>query len=208
MPIALSSDPTTLAAHAPHWLDDKIAVLLTGKESQFFTPLPVALDNLVVVDIAGPRMRRLNFDTIHLAIVDLPAEFLLGPAGRRLLDALGHLAREHLTLGFAGPATATAGAYLLNGVTAGLNLIPQTVVLPDVQQVPDLRVLLEQVSRAKRRLLALDGPITVTYHHTGDQVEVHGDGSVLLAAFHASLRTGQTNARLHVLRNGMRAGWP
>ncbi len=101
-----------------------------------------------------------------------------------MIDVLGHLALEDLTLAFVGPATAVTGGILEDGVTAGLNLLPRTAVLADVQAVADLRGLLAALSDAGRRILALDGAVAATYTRPGETVAVTGHGSVLLVAFH------------------------
>jgi len=198
----------TLAATSTTDDPEPLYALLMVDESALAQPLQERLDNLAVVDVTGPRLSRLNFDAISLVIVDLTPEALLTTAGRRLLDALGRLAEETLGLTFVGPATGATGAFLADGVTAGLNLIPRTVVLPDVQAAPDLRALLERTSQAGLRLLAMDGAVAVLYDYATDSVQVEGDGNALLAAYHETADAPQQTARLQIVAPGMQSGWP
>lgn len=209
MPIALCTDTKTLVAQAKAFAGEGIAVLLAGEgESALAAPLRAALPELVVLEAQSPRFARLNFDAVTLVVADLDAAFLQGSAGRRLFDALGRLAEEGLTLAFCGSAGASAGGVLPDGLHAGLSLVPHTVVLPDVRAVHDLRGLLASLSERRIRLLALDAPACALYDPARDDVAAHGSGSVLLAAFVAGEGESTPTARLHVLTDGMRAGWP
>jgi hypothetical protein len=209
MPIALCTDTKTLVAQAKALAGDGIAMLLTGEgESTLTAPLQEVLPDLVVLEAGSPRFARLNFDAVTLLVADLDAAFLQGSAGRRLFDALGRLAAEELMLAFCGAAGASAGGVLHDGLHAGLGLVPHTVVLPDLHAVPDLRGLLAQLSERRIRLLALDAPACAVYDPARDEVAAHGAGSVLLAAFVAGADESPPTARLHVLTDGTRAGWP
>ena len=209
MPIALFANEFVLLDSIGQLRDEEsMALHLIQEESSLDEEMlqDLAPDALTLA-VTDPRFHRINFDAVGLILVDLPPEFLLGSQGRRLLDVLGRLAQEELTLAFWGPATGVTGAYLEDGVTAGLNLIPHTVVIPDVQAVPDLRALLARTSQAGLRLLALDGPVGAIYHQD-DTVQVVGQGSVLLASFARGDNGSQPTARLHLLSPGMRRGWP
>ena len=163
MAILLYSDPESLARSIRNHVGEMIAVLLTTGESSLAPPLADQIPELLVIDVTGPRFSRLNFDAVSLAILDLTPEELLSSGGRRLLDVLGRLAEESLTLAFVGAATATVGTLLRDGKTAGLNLIPRSVVIDDVLAVPDLNALLASLSQSNVRLLALDRPVGVVY---------------------------------------------
>ncbi|MFN8487447.1 MAG: hypothetical protein U0350_07640 [Caldilineaceae bacterium] len=213
MAIVLFSQVETLRKQAKDFTDGKLPVLLTTGESVLTAPLQTVFDDLLVVDVQGPRLSRLNFDIVGLAIVDLTAKMLLSRGGRRLIDVLGRLAsapepEDSLNLGFVGPAVAVTGAFLEDTVTAGLNLLPQTIVVPDVEAVGDLRTLLARLSETKLRLLALASPVSVRYEPGKDTVAVAGKGSALLAAFHQAAGQAQPTARLHALTAGMTSGWP
>jgi hypothetical protein len=166
------------------------------------------IPNLTTVQIADPRFHRLNFDAITGVIVDLPVEFLLDSPGRRLVDVLGRLAQEELTLILFGPRVVSAGAYLEDGRTAGLNLVPHTIVLADVRHVADLRSLLAMASEAGLRLLAMEGEVGVLYRYEDDTIQVLGQGNAVLAGFPRATQDAKPAARLHVLRPNMRSGWP
>ena len=207
MPILLYSDDNTLQDLLPRPEESKFVALLTTDAGSLRTRLEASFDELLVVDVTGPSLKRLNFDAIEAAILDLSPAMLLSQAGRRLLDALGRLAaQDELTLVFAGEATGVVGGFLENGVTAGLNLIPGTVIVPAVQEVDDLRALLAQLSEAGLRLLALDAPAGALYHND-DSVEMEGAGSLLMVGF-SSAQEGQSVARLQPLSAGMRRHWP
>ncbi len=211
MAILLFSDAQTVCEQARRFISGRLPVLLTTGESALATPLQAVLDDLLVIDVQGPRLSRLNFDTVNLAIVDLTPELLLSSPGRRLIDVLGKLASEpdqELHLAFYGPALSVIGGFLDDGLTAGLNVIPRTVVAPDVQAVADLRALLACMSDAGLRLLALDRPVGAQYDPLADRVAVTGQGSVLLTAFRSTPGSEQPTARLHVLTDGMTSGWP
>lgn len=210
MPVALFANEFALLESAGQLRDEEsMALHLIHEEASLDEEvLQDLVPDVLTVAVTDPRFHRINFDAVGLILVDLAPDFLLDSQGRRLMDVLGRLAREELTLAFWGPATGVTGAYLEDGVTAGLNLIPGTVVIPDVQAVPDLRALLERTSQAGLRLLALDGPVGAVYHHQDDTVQVLGQGSVLLASFARGDNGSQPTARLHLLSPGMRRGWP
>ena len=107
-----------------------LSVLLANGAGTLAEPLRAALPDLLVVDVASPRFGRLNFDAVALVVLDLPAESLLSPQGRRLVEALGRLAQETLALALVGETTALAGGALLDGIHAGLSLLPGTAVIP------------------------------------------------------------------------------
>ena len=220
MPIQLFSNEQALLTQLAPPRDDMLIALLTVGESALLPPVQDALasdfsseviDQILEIDIGGPRLSRLNFDVVQQAIIDLPLDVLTGSAGRRLLDALGRLAKEELTIAFVGEPMSVIGAFLLDGATAGLNLLPRTVVVPDVQAVPDLRALLATLAQRRLRLLALDGDVAATYDHASDRVTVSGDedaaGNVLLTAFVAG-EEGQPTARVQMLQPGVTSGWP
>ncbi|MCX6048602.1 MAG: hypothetical protein NT075_26155 [Chloroflexi bacterium] len=211
MAILLFSDAQTVSEQAPQFIQGRLPVLLMTGESPLAAPLQAALDDLLVVDVQGPRLSRLNFDAVDLAIVDLAPELLLSSGGRRLIDVLGNLASDPdqaLHLAFYGPSLAVIGGFLDDGATAGLNLIPGTVVLPDVQAVTDLRALLARMSDAGLRLLALDRPVGARYEPLADTIAVRGQGSLLLTAFRQNPGDERPTARLHVLTDSMTSGWP
>jgi len=210
-----------LAAQVAEYAERGLVALLTDGDSALADTLTDTLDGvndeLIVVDIHGPRLSRLNFDALALAVMDLEAASLLSPGGRRLVDALGHLAAaDELTLAFTGPAVGLIGAFLEDGVTAGLNLIPGTLVFPSIQEVADLHALLARLSEYGLRLLALDAPVCLRYDYAGDAVtvagaEIDGDsrkGSALMVAFRSSEEGQPPTARLHALTAGMTRGWP
>jgi hypothetical protein len=214
MAIALFADQNVLleqvepifAAAIQNEMD--LCVLLTDGESKLASPLQTVLETLIQVDVTSPRLNRLNFDAVALALLDLSPRALLSSGGRRLTDALGRLAEESLVLGFVGVATGVTGAFLADGETAGLNLIPRTVVIPDVRAVADLRTLLERTSAADLRLLALDGSVSAIYDYASDNVIVQGEGSVLLAAYQTTQGDPQPTARLQVVAPGNQSDWP
>jgi len=211
MAILLFSNLEILLEQARHFAGDQLPVLLTTGQSELAAPLQAQLEDLIVADVQGPRLGRLNFDAIGLAIVDLTPEMLLSSGGRRLLDVLGRLATdpdEALHLAFYGPSLGVIGAFLEDGVTAGLNLLARTVVVPDVKGVADLRALLLNTSERGLRLLALDHPVCARYEAVADTVAVRGAGSVLLAAFLRTPGSDQPTARLHVLTDKMTSRWP
>ena len=211
MAILLFSTPEILIEQARHFVGGQLPVLLTTGESALTVPLQARLEDLIVVDVQGPRLGRLNFDAIGLAVVDLTPDMLLSSGGRRLLDVLGRLATdpdEPLHLAFYGRSLGVIGAFLEDGVTAGLNLLPRTVVVPNVKSVADLRALLLNTSERGLRLLALDHPVCARYETVADTIAVRGAGSVLLAAFRRTPDSEQPTARLHVLTDKMTSGWP
>ncbi len=194
--------------HSARWRGGGFVVLLSEGSSLLEAPLAAALgDDLIAVEMGSPRFSRLNYDAVQAVVVDLPAETLLSSPGRRLMDALGRLAEESLALALIGPAAATGGAFLPDAATAALNLVPGTVVAPSVNAVEDLHSMLERLSQTGLQLLALDAPVAAEYDAGSDTVAVHGAGSALLAAFHHPAG-GPPTARLHVLHDGMRSGWP
>ncbi len=208
MPIQLFSNLNTLLDHLPADDGEHLRVVLTGPDGELAEDLALDDPGLLIVDVTGPKLQRVNFDLVRFAVVDLAPETLLSSAGRRLMDVLGHLALEELTLAFVGPATAVTGGLLQDGVTAGLNLLPRTAVLADVQTVADLRGLLAALSDSGRRMLALDGSVTATYTRPGETVAVTGHGSVLLVAFHQERGAETPTARINVLGAGMTRTWP
>lgn len=222
MAIILCSDFDTLitqmATHAGSASQASLIALLTAGQSELAAPLEEAVTaaghELLAVDVNGPRFGRLNFDAMDLVILDLSPQLLLSSGGRRLMDALGHLAVDELTLAFAGPAIAATGGFLEDGVTAGLNLIPNAVVIPAVQDGADLHTLLARLSERRMRLLALDGSVCVRYDFAAETVTVlagdggESNGSALLVAFVATNPDDAPTARLHVLTPGMTRTWP
>ncbi len=184
------------------------AILLRAGASPLADTLATVLPAITVVDIGSPRFARLNFDAIALLIVDLPQAQLESSGGRRLMDALGKLAAESLALAFVGNAASVVGGALLDGVRAGLSLVPSTAVIPDLRGVGDLRTLLTALSARGLRLLALDAPVALRYNSAADRVQVMGTGSVLLAAFRSASADEPPVARLHVLTDGMDSAWP
>ena len=159
MPIQLFSNLNTLLDHLPADDGETLRVVLTEPDGEMAEDLALDDPGLLIVDVTGPKLQRVNFDLVRFAVIDLTPKTLLGSGGRRLMDVLGHLALEELTLAFVGPATAVTGGILEDGITAGLNLLPRTAVLADVQSVADLRGLLTALSQAGRRILALDGAV-------------------------------------------------
>lgn len=208
MPIQLFSNLNTLLDHLPADDGEHLRVVLTGPDGEMAEDLAIEDPGLLMVDITGPKLQRVNFDLVRFAVIDLAPKTLLASGGRRLMDVLGHLALEDLTLAFVGPATAVTGGILEDGVTAGLNLLPRTAVLADVQAVADLRGLLTALSHAGRRILALDGAVAATYTRPGETVTVTGHGSVLLVAFHQEQGAETPTARINVLGAGMTRTWP
>ncbi len=211
MPILLFTDADA-CLHSLLSLADvdaqRIAVLLYAGDSALAQPLQALLPDLSAVDIASPRFARLNFDAIGLLVVDLPRAFLEDSGGRRLIDALARLAEEGMALVFVGENASLAGGALLDGIHAGLSLVPRTAVIPDLRGVGDLRALLAALSGRGLRLLALDAPVGVRYDAARDSVRVQGAGSVLLAAFRPGANDEPPAARLHVLTDQNEAGWP
>jgi hypothetical protein len=186
----------------------EVIVLLHGGSTALAEPLLAHYPEMVQVDIASPRFARLNFDAIGLLIVDLPRVHLESSGGRRLMDALGKLAQESLALAFVGDSVSVVGGALLDGVHAGLSLVPATAVIPDLRGVGDLRALLAALSARGTRLLALDAPVGVRYDAQRDRLQVHGRGSALMAAFRHSADGEPPAARIHVLTDGMESAWP
>ena len=211
MSILLAPDPTPLLDTLAERQDNRLIALLYAGATDLRAPLEERVDDALVVDVESPRLSRVNFDAVGLVLLDLTPGQLLSRAGRRLVDVLGRLAEESLDLALVGPATATAGAFLQDGVTAGLNLIPGCVVIDDVKAVDDLHGLLAQVSRLDVRVLALDAPVVAGYTVADDTVSVQGDGSVMLIAFVPNAvddaDAGKT-ARLQILHQPMRRTWP
>jgi hypothetical protein len=208
MPILLASNPELILLYVKRVEPERFVALLSDGESLLADALGAVVDDLIAVDINGPRLSRVNFDAVALVILDLPMQTLLGPAGRRLADALGRLAQDELTLAFMGEAVATTGLFLEDGITAGLNLISNAVVLPDVQGVAGLQALLARMSTQGVRLLALDAPVSAVYTHADDSVAVEGAGNVLLVAFVAEGDGHHPTARIHAMTMGMRDTWP
>ncbi len=107
----------------------------------------------------------------------------------------------------AGPSVACAGEAHA-GNAPGLHFIPNTLVLHDLQAVPDLHGLLSALSDRQIRLLALDGPICVEYDPGTDSVTTSGEGSALLAAFVQDSPGEQATVRVQILAAGASSGWP
>lgn len=186
----------------------EVAILLHAGATTLLEPLQAVLPDLAAVEINSQRFGRLNFDAAGVLIVDLPREFLESSGGRRLIDALGKLAAETLVLAFVGENVSLVGGAMLDGIHAGLSLVPGTAVIPDLRGVGDLRALLAALSARGARLLALDAPIGVRYDAPRDRVAVNGPGSALLAAFRTAVDGEPPAARLHVLTDGMESAWP
>jgi len=211
MAIILFSTQETLFEQVAQFTQKKLPVLLSSGPSALAKQLETVLVDLVVVDVQGPRLSRLNFDAIGLAVLDLSVEMLLSSPGRRLVEVLAHLAADPdqaLNLAFYGSALNVTGNFSEDGLIAGLNLIPRTVLVPDVQVVADLRALLATISQQQLRLLAMDGAVSVQYDQARDRVSVCGAGNVLLTAFRETPDSEQPTARLHVLTDGKISGWP
>lgn len=179
--------------------------------------ISIVLPNLLVVDVNSDRFRRINFDQIANVVVDLDSETLLSSPGRRLIEMLANLAAlddgdGEMGLAFVGAAAGAVGGVLLDGVHAGLGLIPATAVAPNLAEVVDLRSLLESMSVGKGRLIALDAPVGLLYSPRLDQVRVAGAGSALLVSFVQT--NGQKpqdsppTARLHVVTDRMTSSFP
>jgi hypothetical protein len=181
MGILLCSSEEALRAAVTAQQDDRFVAVLYAGESALAAALNEEIDDLIAVDVNGPRLSRLNFDAVSLVVLDFSPQELL--------------------------STAATGAFLEDGITAGLNLIPRAVVLPDVQAVADLRALLTRISGQGLRLLALDGSVSALFHHEDATVEVAGEGNVLLVGFVRN-DEGTTTARLLPLEPGMRGSWP
>ena len=165
-------------------------------------------DDLLVIDINGPQLSRVNFDAVGLAVLELTPEQLLSSGGRRLVDVLGRLAEESLTLALVGPPVAAAGTFLEDGITAGLNLIPHSIVLANVAGVTDLPALLATASRQEVRLLVLDKPAGALYQHEDDSVTAQDEGNVLLVGFRPGEGGAPATARMQNLTRDMRRRWP
>lgn len=199
-------------------------LLCAGDGDLASTPLSqeiaAAIPDLQVVDVNSGRFRRLNYDLLASIIVDLDVETLLSSPGRRLIEMLGNLASlddgaGEMALGFVGSATGAAGGMLLDGVHAGLGLVPGTAIAPNLAEVKDLRALLKHISAGLGRLIALEAPVGVAYAPRSDQLTVADSGSALLVAF---VRTEDEKgsdgeptpptARLHVVTGGMVSGFP
>lgn len=111
------------------------------------------------------------------------------------------------TLLLLGPSIGVAGDWRADG-SPGLGIIPGTVILHDLQAVPDLRKLIVSLSVGQARLLALDGPVCIEYDPAADCVTASGGGSALLATFIHDAAGGQPSVRLHLLSAGSSSGWP
>ncbi len=184
------------------------AIVLHGESPTLVPSLLKAFPQMTAVAIDSPRFVRLNYDAIGMLVLDFTPAFLESSPGRRLLDALGRLASEGLSLVFVGEVVSMVGGALLDGVRAGLSLVPGTAVIPDLREVEDVRALLGALQARSTRLLAMDAPIGVRYDSIKDSVTVHGSGSVLLAEFRPGIDDEPPAARLHVLTAGMESAWP
>ena len=185
-----------------------LAILLTSDNGTLAARIVETELDIVTIPVGSERLSRLNFDMVGLIILDLMPEELLSSSGRRLGEILGRLAEDLLTLVLAGPATAVAGAFLADGVTAALHLIPRAVVMPQLQAGEELRELLSQLGQRRLRLLALDGDVSAVYAHVGDRVWAHGTGGVTLIGFHQDAASDVPTARLKLLTDGMQSEWP
>lgn len=223
MSILLISDPLTCAATlsmlSPLHANALRVLLYAGDGSAHqTTPLATALEeafpDMLVVDVNSERFPRLNFDVVGTLILDMPAEVLLSAPGRRLVDVLGRLATgdgdgdESLDLALIGDSVSAAGARLSDGVLAGLSLLPDAVVIPNLAAVSDLRGLLATVSTQSGRLLALDAPVAVRYDPFADTVRAAGGGSVILVSFVPGAEDAPASAKLHVVAGGTTSSWP
>lgn len=202
MSILLYSDRETLATQIAQQIDDGLSVLLTVGESELGELLSQSIEELLVVDVTGPKLNRLNFDVVSLAIIDLTDAELLSGGGRRLIDVLGRLSNESLTLAFYGSATSVTGSLLQDGISAGLNLVHRCVILPDLPATPDLNNLLASLSHTNVRLLALDAPVCARYDWRADTVAAQGNGSLLLTTFRQN-DEGAPTVRVQMLSDGM-----
>jgi len=223
MAILLFSDSAACAQTLPTLAPRKGEHLLlcagdgTLTSTELSQTIAAALPDLLVVDVNSDRFRRLNFDQFATVVVDLDAETLLSSPGRRLVEMLANLAalddgEGEMGLGFVGAAAGAAGGVLLDGLHAGLGLLPATAIAPNLAEVADLRTLLESMSAGLGRLIALDAPVGVLYSPRADQISVAGSGSALLVAFVRPTGTTQENtpptARLHVVTAGMTSSFP
>ena len=184
------------------------AIVLHADAPLLVEPLLEAFPQMAAVDIGSARFSRLNFDGIGMLVLDFPPASLESSPGRRLVDVLGRLASEGLALVFVGESVSVVGGVLLDGVRAGLNLVPGTAVIADMRAVADMRTLLGALQARGTRLLAMDAPIAVRYDARMDRVRVLGPGSVLLAGFRPAVGDEPPAAQLHVLTTGMESAWP
>ena len=207
MSILLYSDSETLVTNIAQQIGDGLSVLLTVGESELGEILPQSIEELLEIDVTGPKLNRLNIDAVQLAIIDLTDAELLSGGGRRLIDVLGRLSDESLTLAFYGSATSVTGSLLQDGISAGLNLVRDAVILPDLPATPDLNNLLASLSHTNVRLLALNEPVCAVYDRQADTVAAQGNGSLLLAAFRHN-DEGAPTVRVQMLSDGMTRSWP
>ncbi len=141
-----------------------------------------------------------------LIVAALPPAAWQEPNGAVTAERLRALAATAALL-LLGPSVAYAGnQHTHDG--PGLDLIPNTLVLHDLQAVPDLRGLLSDLSVRQTRLLALDGPVCVEYDPITDSVTTSGEGSALLAAFIQDSASDQPTVRVQILPAGASSGWP
>ena len=91
MPIQLFSSEQALLTQLEPPRDGMLIALLTVGQSALLPPMQDALasdfsdeviDQILEIDISGPRLSRLNFDVVQQAIIDLPLDVLTGSAGR------------------------------------------------------------------------------------------------------------------------------
>lgn len=209
MPVGLFSDIGVLKDHLTTHQGTGLHLVLTEPGQLLAEELELDVADLLVVDVTGPHLQRVNFDQVAIAILDLSAATLLSIPGRRLVEVLANLAgREGLFLALVGPeAIHAASGLLADGQTLGLNLIPRTLLFSPIAEGTELAALLQRISRLGFRILALDGAVAAVYDPVQDTVSVNGLGSALLLAFHAQ-PDGQPVARLHALTQGKRSGWP
>ena len=158
MPIALYATNNALLAHLPDLVENNtdedmpLAILLTNNSETLAESVASAGLDIVTIPVQSARLGRLNFDMVGLIILDLTPAELLSSSGRRLSEILGRLAEDLLTLVLAGDGVTMTGAFLPDGVTAALNLVPRAVVMPQLQAGDELRALLAQLGEAGLRL--------------------------------------------------------
>lgn len=221
MPIALYANHQILTAQLSQLLAETtdeeapLALLLHGDTRTLPDSALTQVDGAITaLDVRSERLNRLNFDMVGLVIIDLTPEELLSSSGRRLSEIFSRLAEEMLTLCLLGNAVQVTGARLLDGVTAGLNMIPDAVVIVSVEEGDALRALLIKIGESGLRLMVLDRDAAVIYSHAGDRVWAQGEAEgategrgVTLIGWHLPV-DGKAAARLKLLSPGMQSAWP